>query len=623
MCGIIGYIGKQRAAPILIEGLKRLEYRGYDSAGISVIGKNKIVTVKSVGKVANLEDKIGNKNIFGSIGIAHTRWATHGKPSDRNSHPHGDCKGNIFLVHNGIIENYQDLKRDLSKKGHKFKSETDSEIITHLIEEFNKKPVSTRGNRSSTRGGLDFKNSVLETLKLIKGTYGLAIINKKEPEKIIIARLGSPLVLGIGSDEYIIASDASAVVRHTKQVIYLEDGEVAVIEKDNYEVTDIRDKSKNKKITKLDWSIEKAEKQGLDHFMLKEIFEQPKVIEDATRGRLVVSEGTAKLGGLREVADKLRKLNRIIIVSCGTSYYAGLVGEYMLEEYAGIPVEVEYASEFRYRKLILDEKTAVLAISQSGETADTLEAIREGNNKGAITLGIVNTVGSTIARETTAGVYNHAGPEIGVASTKAFTSQLSVLILLTLLLGRQRQMSYVMGKRIADEMKKIPKQVEEILSQSKEIKKVAKKYLEYKNFLYLGRKYNEPIALEGALKIKEISYIHAEGYPSGEMKHGPIAMINKNFPSVFVVPKDSVYEKNISSMQEIKARGGKIIAIATKGDKEIKKHADDVIYIPKTLEMLTPLLSVVPLQLLAYYVGTGKGYDVDKPRNLAKSVTVE
>lgn len=623
MCGIIGYIGKQRATPILIEGLKRLEYRGYDSAGISVIGKNKIVTVKSVGKVANLEDKIGNKNIFGSIGIAHTRWATHGKPSDRNSHPHGDCKGNIFLVHNGIIENYQDLKRDLSKKGHKFKSETDSEIITHLIEEFNKKPVSTRGNRSSTRGGLDFKNSVLETLKLIKGTYGLAIINKKEPEKIIIARLGSPLVLGIGSDEYIIASDASAVVRHTKQVIYLEDGEVAVIEKDNYEVTDIRDKSKNKKITKLDWSIEKAEKQGFDHFMLKEIFEQPKVIEDATRGRLVVSEGTAKLGGLREVADKLRKLNRIIIVSCGTSYYAGLVGEYMLEEYAGIPVEVEYASEFRYRKLILDEKTAVLAISQSGETADTLEAIREGNNKGAITLGIVNTVGSTIARETTAGVYNHAGPEIGVASTKAFTSQLSVLILLTLLLGRQRQMSYVMGKRIADEMKKIPKQVEEILSQSKEIKKVAKKYLEYKNFLYLGRKYNEPIALEGALKIKEISYIHAEGYPSGEMKHGPIAMINKNFPSVFVVPKDSVYEKNISSMQEIKARGGKIIAIATKGDKEIKKHADDVIYIPKTLEMLTPLLSVVPLQLLAYYVGTGKGYDVDKPRNLAKSVTVE
>ncbi|GBE16462.1 glutamine--fructose-6-phosphate aminotransferase [isomerizing] [bacterium BMS3Abin15] len=609
MCGIVGYIGKQKAAPILIEGLKRLEYRGYDSAGISIIGKNKITTIKSVGKVSSLEDKIGGKSIAGNVGIAHTRWATHGKPSDKNSHPHGDCKGNIFLVHNGIIENYIELKSSLAKKGHKFKSETDSEVIVHLIEEFNKK--------------LDFKNAVLEALKLIKGTYGLAIINKKEPEKIIAARLGSPLVLGIGGDEYVIASDASAVVRHTNQVIYLEDGEVAVIEKDNYEVTDIKDKSKNKKITKLDWSIEEAEKQGFDHFMLKEIFEQPKAIEDATRGRLVVSEGTAKLGGLRDVADKLRKLDRIIIVSCGTSYYAGLVGEYMLEEYAGIPVEVEYASEFRYRKPILDEKTAVLAISQSGETADTLEAIREGNNKGAITLGIVNTVGSTIARETTAGVYNHAGPEIGVASTKAFTSQLSVLILLTLLLGRQRQMSYVMGKRIASEMKKIPKQVEEILSQSKEIKKIAKKYLKYKNILYLGRKYNEPIALEGALKIKEISYIHAEGYPSGEMKHGPIALIDENFPSVFVVPKDSVYEKNISGMQEIKARGGKIIAIATEGDKEIKKHADDVIYIPKTLEMLTPLLSVVPLQLLAYYVGTGLGYDVDKPRNLAKSVTVE
>ncbi len=623
MCGIVGYIGKQKVAPILIEGLKRLEYRGYDSTGFSIIDKNKISTIKSVGKIAALEGKIGGKKTPGTIGIAHTRWATHGKPSDRNSHPHGDCEGNIFLVHNGIIENYQDLKRDLSKKGHKFKSETDSEVIAHLIEEFNKKPASTRGDRSSTRGGLDFKNAVLEALKLIKGTYGLAIINKKEPEKIIVARLGSPLVLGIGNDEYIVASDASAVVRHTNQVIYLEDGEVAVIEKDNYEVMDIRDKSKNKKISKLDWSIEEAEKQGFDHFMLKEIFEQPKVIEDATRGRLVVSEGTAKLGGLRDVVDKLRKLDRIIIVSCGTSYYAGLVGEYMLEEYAGIPVEVEYASEFRYRKPILDEKTAVLAISQSGETADTLEAIREGNNKGAITLGIVNTVGSTIARETTAGVYNHAGPEIGVASTKAFTSQLSVLILLTLLLGRQRQMSYVMGKRIAGEMKKIPKQVEEILGWSKEIKKVAKKYLKYKNFLYLGRKYNEPIALEGALKIKEISYIHAEGYPSGEMKHGPIALIDGNFPSVFVVPKDSVYEKNISGMQEIKARGGKIIAIATKGDKEIKKHADDVIYIPKTLEMLTPLLSVVPLQLLAYYVGTGRGHDVDKPRNLAKSVTVE
>ena len=609
MCGIIGYIGKQKSAPILIEGLKRLEYRGYDSAGLSVVGKNNIVTIKAVGKVANLENKVGDKNIAGTAGIAHTRWATHGKPCDKNSHPHGDCHGNIFLVHNGIIENYLELKNLLIKKGHKFKSETDSEIIAHLIEEFNKKN--------------NFKESVLEALKIIKGTYGLAIINKKEPDKIIAARLGSPLVIGLGDGENIIASDISAIVRHTDQVIYLEDGEVAIVEKNNYEVIDIKNKAKNKKITKLDWSVEKAEKQGYDHFMLKEIFEQPHAIADAIRGRLVAKEGMAKLGGLRDVADKLRNIEKIIIVGCGTSYNSGLIGEYMVEEYAGIPVEVEYASEFRYRKPLLNEKTAVLAISQSGETADTLAAIREAKNKGALTLGIVNTVGSTIARETDAGVYNHAGSEIGVASTKAFISQLSIFTLLTLMLGRQRDMSVAMGKIIADEMNKIPRLIEEILKQKKIIQKIAKKYVKYENDFYLGRKYNFPIAMEGALKIKEISYVHAEGYPSGEMKHGPIALIDKNFLSIFIAPKDSVYEKNISGMQEIKARGGKIIAIASRGDKEIAKLADDVIYIPKTLEMLTPLLSVIPLQLFAYYIGVGKGYDVDKPRNLAKSVTVE
>lgn len=609
MCGIIGYIGKQKAVPILIEGLKRLEYRGYDSAGLSVLGKNKIINVKAVGKVAELENKINGRNISGTIGIAHTRWATHGKPSDRNSHPHSDCAGDIHVVHNGIIENYQELKGRLIKKKHKFTSETDSEVVAHLVEEFSKK--------------FNFKEAVLETLKLIKGTYGLAIINQNEPDKIIIARMGSPLVLGLGHGENIVASDVSAIVRHTDRVIYLEDGEVAVVGEQGYEITTLKNKFIDKKITKLDWSVEKAEKGGFAHFMLKEIFEQPHAIEDAIRGRLMIEDGMAKLGGLRDVAEKLRNLEKIIIVSCGTSYNAGLIGEYMLEEYAGIPVEVEYASEFRYRKPLLNKKTAVLAISQSGETADTLAAIREAKNKGALTLGIVNTVGSTIARETDAGVYNHAGPEIGVASTKAFTSQLSIFVLLTLMIGRQRDMAAVMGKRIAGEMAKIPKMIEEILKQKKEIQKISKKYLKYQNFLYMGRKYNFPIALEGALKIKEISYVHAEGYPSGEMKHGTIALIDKNFPSIFIVPKDSVYEKNISGMQEIKARGGKIIAVATKGDREIKKIADDVIYIPKTLEMLTPLLSVVPLQLLAYYVGTGKGLDVDKPRNLAKSVTVE
>ena len=609
MCGIVGYIGKQKAAPILLEGLKRLEYRGYDSAGLSVIGKNKIINIKAVGKVTELENKIGGRNISGTVGIAHTRWATHGKPSDKNSHPHCDCTGQIHLVHNGIIENYRELKEYLIKKKHKFTSETDSEVMAHLVEEFNKKE--------------DFKTAVLHALKQIKGTYGFAIINQKEPGKIIVARMGSPLVLGLGHDENIIASDVSAIVRHTDKVIYLEDGELAVIDESGYEITTLKNKIVDKKITKLDWLVEKAEKGGFAHFMLKEIFEQPHAIEDAIRGRLMINEGLAKLGGLRDVAEKLRNLEKIIIVSCGTSYHAGLIGEYMLEEYAGIPVEVEYASEFRYRKPLLNKKTAVLAISQSGETADTLAAIREAKEKGALTLGIVNTVGSTIARENDAGVYNHAGPEIGVASTKAFTSQLSVFVLLTLMLGRQRDMAAVMGKRIAEEMSKIPKLIGQILKSKNEIKKIAKKYQKYKDLLYLGRKYNFPIALEGALKIKEISYVHAEGYPSGEMKHGTIALIDENFPSVFITPKDSVYEKNISGMQEIKARGGKIIAIATKGDKDIKKLADDVIYIPKTLEMLTPLLSVIPLQLLAYYVGVGKGYDVDKPRNLAKSVTVE
>ncbi|MEK7627291.1 MAG: glutamine--fructose-6-phosphate transaminase (isomerizing) [Patescibacteria group bacterium] len=616
MCGIIGYIGNKTALPIALEGLKRLEYRGYDSSGILVLNNKKSEDggkyniFKAVGKIKNLETEIADSPVAGTIAIGHTRWATHGKPSINNSHPHSDCKKNIWIAHNGIIENYKTLKKHLEEQGHRFSSETDSEIIAHLIEEF----FSHNEN---------LEESVRSALKLIKGTYGLAVVSVKEPDKIIAARSGSPLVLGIGKNENFVASDISAILNYTKKIIYLDDGEMAIISGSDFTIKDLNNEPRKKEIQSIEWTIEESQKKGFPHFMLKEIFEQPESIENSLRGRLIIEDGLAKLGGLENVTEELRNIERIIIVGCGTAAYAGRVGEYMLEEYAGIPVEVEISSEFRYRKPIIDKKTAVLAISQSGETADTLEALREAKRKGALTLGIVNVVGSTIARETIAGVYNHAGPEIGVASTKALTSQLSVLILLTLFLGRQRNMSLVMGKRIVEELKEIPQKIKIILKQAKKIQNIAKKYRKYENFLYLGRKYNYPIALEGALKLKEISYIHAEGYSAGEMKHGPIALIDENFPSLFIAPRDSVYEKIMNGMEEIKARGGKIIAIATKGDKKIARLADDVIYIPKTLEMLTPILSIVPLQLFAYYMGVSKGIDVDKPRNLAKSVTVE
>jgi glutamine---fructose-6-phosphate transaminase (isomerizing) len=609
MCGIVGYIGKNEALPILMDGLKRLEYRGYDSAGFSIECGEKIITERAVGKVVELENKINGHKISGCVGIAHTRWATHGKPSERNAHPHCDCGKNIFLVHNGIIENYKELKVDLEKLGHKFSSETDTEILAHLIEEYSKQ--------------VPWEEAVWRTLAHVQGTYGLAVIKANEPGKMIVARNGSPLVLGILDDGFIVASDIAPIVRYTDRVVYFEDGEMAEITAEKYEVINFKRKKVDKEVSKIDWTLEEAEKKGYDHFMLKEIMEQPEAVENSIRGRLVVGEGIAKLGGLRDVAERARHLKRIVIVSCGTSYYAGLVGKYMFEEYAGIRTEVEHASEFRYRKPLLDEETAVLAISQSGETADTLAAIREAKNKGALTLGIVNVVGSTIARETDAGVYNHAGPEIGVASTKAFTSQLSILALFTLFLGRQRDMSFVMGKRIAEELEQIPHLMKIILKQSEEIKKIAGKYSAFTDFFFLGRKYNYPIAMEGALKLKEISYAHAEGYPFGEMKHGPIALIDKKLPTVAIATQDSVYEKTLSGIQEVKARSGKVLAIATKGDKDISKLADDVIYIPKTLEMLTPLLSVVPLQLFAYHFAVEKGLDVDKPRNLAKSVTVE
>lgn len=613
MCGIVGYIGKQKALPILMDGIKNLEYRGYDSAGFAVVTKNgNIKSEKAVGKVAMLEEKIGNKDFAGTLGIVHSRWATHGQVTETNAHPHSDCNGNIWLVHNGIIENYKQLKEDLEKLGHTFHSETDTETLVHLIEEFKGKNPE-----------LDIEEATRLALLSVRGTYGLAVIDRREPQKLVAARNFSPLLLGLGNGECFVASDASAVLRHTKQVIYLDDGEIAVLTPDEHRVYDLRRNIQEKQPHEIEWSPEQAQKGGYPHFMLKEIFEEPEAIENSIRGRLIPGEGLSKLGGLAEVLEKLKSAKRLLVSACGTAYFAGRTGEYMLEEYAGIPAEVDFASEFRYRKPVFREGDVFLAVSQSGETADTLAALREAKEKGILTLGIVNVVGSTIARETDAGVYQHIGPEIGVASTKAFTSQVAILSLLTLLLGRQREMSLVMGERIANELKKIPNLMRHVLEQNDYIKTLAKKYQSYQNFLYLGRKYNLPVALEGALKLKEISYAHAEGYGAGEMKHGPIAMIDEKFPSVFIAPQDSVYEKMISNIEEVRARKGPVIAIATEGDEKIRDLADDVIYIPKTLEMLTPLLSVVPLQLFAYHFGVLRGYDVDKPRNLAKSVTVE
>ena len=610
MCGIVGYIGKRNAKDFLIEGLHRLEYRGYDSAGMAVMRDGNIAVTRAIGKVAELQAKAKDDTAIATSGIAHTRWATHGKPSETNAHPHSDCSGTISLVHNGIVENYQELKYDLIVKGHVFASETDSEVIAHLLEEELKtNPV--------------FDEAFVKTLARLRGTYGVAAITASDPEKIFIARKGSPLVIGVGTDEYMIASDVSAMVGHASRVVYLEDGEMAVIERSGYRVTTLGNELLTKEEQLLEWSEEQAQKDGYAHFMLKEIFEQPKSFEDALRGRLLVEEGRAILGGLVSVEDRLRKIDRIIIVSCGTSYHAGLAGEYMLEEYASIPVEVEYASEFRYRKPLIDERTVVIALSQSGETADTLAAIREAKNKGALTLGVVNVVGSTIARETDAGIYNHAGPEVSVASTKAFTSQLAILALLTLYLGRQRDMSLVTGKRIAEELRLLPSLIGRVAQQSEAIGKMALTYKDTSNFLYLGRKYTMAIALEGALKIKEIAYVAAQGYPTGEMKHGPIALIDDQAVCLFIAPEDSVYEKSMSGLEEIKARGGRVIAITTEGNEAIGKKADDVIFIPKTLELLTPVLAVVPLQLFAYHMSVVKGYDVDRPRNLAKSVTVE
>jgi glucosamine--fructose-6-phosphate aminotransferase (isomerizing) len=609
MCGIVGYVGKKQAFPILMEGIKRLEYRGYDSAGIVVINKNgKDVCYKKKGKIENLEKMISGKMLTGNTGLSHTRWATHGEPSDKNAHPIWDCKREIYLVHNGIIENAKIIKEKLQKKGHKFITETDTEVLTHLVEDNFVKSL---------------EEAVKKSLKQVIGAYAIAVISKKDSGKIVFARNSSPLIVGLGEGENFIASDASAILAYTRKVIYLNDGEIGVITDNDFSLSTLDNKKIERSADYLDWDIRQTKKIGYDHFMLKEMNEIPEVIENTTRGRIVLKDGTAKLGGLELIEDKLKRIKRIIILGMGTALLAGKVGKYMIEEYAGISVETENASEFRYRKSILDEHTAVLAISQSGETIDTLLAIREAKRKGALTLGIVNVVGSTIARETDAGIYNHAGPEIGVASTKAFVSQLIVLTLLTVFLGRQRNMSLVMGKRILEEINKLSELTKGILRNKNIVKSLAKKYNHYNDFFYLGRKYNFPVAEEGALKLKEISYIHAEGYSAGEMKHGPIALIDENFPTFFIAPKDSVYEKMISAMEEIKARKGPFLVVASKGDKKIQNITEDVIYIPKTLEMLTPILSVIPLQLFAYYVAVLRGCDIDKPRNLAKSVTVE
>ena len=610
MCGIVGYIGSKNNIRIGLEALKRLEYRGYDSAGMAVYDpeKKEISTVKAVGRIFNLEKKLSQIDLKGVPFLFYTRWATHGGVTEINCHPHTDCKNNIYLVHNGIIENYQTLKEKLIQKGHKFISETDSEVLPHLIEHFFK------GN---------LEEAVRKALHFVKGTYALAIISKNDPEKLVLAKNSAPLLIGLGEQEYLAASDPSAVITHTKKVIYLDDGEIAILTPENFFIQNSNQDRIKKTIYQIDWNIEEAQKGGYPHFMLKEIMEQPESITNSLRGRLIIDQGLAKLGGLELVQDKLREIERLNIIACGTAHLAGLAGEYMLEEYAGIPTDVDFASEFRYRKPILDKKTASIFISQSGETADTLAALKEVKRKGGLSLGIVNVVGSSVARETEVGVYNHAGPEIGVASTKAFTSQLTILTLLTLFLGRQRELSLVMGQRIAKELSRIPELVKRVLENHSQIEKLAVKYKDFNNFLFIGRKYNYPVALEGALKLKEISYVHAEGYGAGEMKHGPIALIDENFPTVAICPSDSVYDKMISNIQEIKARNGKIIAIATEGNEEIKKMVEDVIYIPKTLEMLTPILSVIPLQLFAYYISILNGKDPDYPRNLAKSCTVE
>ncbi|MDO8504569.1 MAG: glutamine--fructose-6-phosphate transaminase (isomerizing) [Candidatus Liptonbacteria bacterium] len=614
MCGIVGYIGAKKALPVLLSGLKSLEYRGYDSAGVAVFSRGKVYTKKAVGRVSNLVEAIGTRlNEESNVGIAHTRWATHGGVTEANAHPHWDCEKRFFVVHNGIIENFKELSKELKDKGHKFRSETDTEVLPHLIEEIKKEKTE-----------ISLEEAVREALKKINGTYGIIVCDAREPNCLVAARNFSPMVLGVGEGEYILASDVSAILPFTKKVLYLHDGEIVNFNGYGYKISTIGREKVSRAAELLEGQdVVLATKGGHPHFMLKEIFEEPEAIRNSMRGRLDLKNGTAVLGGLKDVERQLIGAERIIISACGSAYLAGSVGKYLLEEFAQIPTDVEFASELRYRKPVFKKGDVFLAISQSGETADTLAALREAKKAGILTLGLVNVVGSTVSRETDAGVYQHIGPEIGVAATKSFISQVSILALISLFLGRERKLSKHAGIAFAKEVALIPEKIEKILAQKKEIEKLAKKYSRAEDFFFLGRKYNLPAALEGALKLKEIAYVHAEGYGAGELKHGPIALIDSEFPSVAIVTKDSVREKMMSNIHEIKARGGPVIAIASEGDREVAKVADDVIYIPKTLECLYPLLTVIPLQLFAYYFGVQRGLDVDKPRNLAKSVTVE
>src|SRR3954465_4235431 len=610
MCGIVGYVGPNKSAALLIDGLKRLEYRGYDSAGISIMNGKGVETRKAKGKISFLEAALRADPVDGNIGIAHTRWATHGPPNETNAHPHRDCTGTVSVVHNGIIENYGPLRAMLQKTGHTFVSDTDTEVLAHLIE------AAMDGN---------LEEAVIDALALVEGTYGIAVISSKDPDKIVAARKGSPLLIGLGDQpgEYYVASDVAAILQHTRQVVYLDDGEMAILTRQAYEACGLDAQTVKKGVSRIDWDLDQIEKGGFDHFMLKEIFEQPTTIQNTMRGRLVPDEGFSKLGGLNLTKEQMLDLDRIIITACGTSWHSGLIGELYIEELARIPVEVEYASEFRYRNPIVTKNPLCVVLSQSGETADTLAAMREAKRRGARTLGLVNVVGSTMAREDDGGIYLHAGPEIGVASTKAFTSQAIALALLTLKLGRLREMSVVKGRQIAQAMLALPEQIQSILDRASEIEAIAEQFKKATNFLSLGPGSNFPVALEGALKLKEISYIHAEGYPAAEMKHGPIALIDENMPVVFIAPHDSVFDKIVSNIQEVKARGGRVICITSQDEPVLKGLIDYEIRIPQTIDMLYPILTVVPLQLLAYYVAVKRGLDVDQPRNLAKSVTVE
>jgi len=609
MCGIVGYIGEQQATPVILEGLKKLEYRGYDSAGIATLAQGESAIRRSEGKLVNLENNLLRQPLSGVIGIGHTRWATHGKPSEINAHPHK--AGSVIVVHNGIIENYLQLKEQLKRTGHTFKSETDTEIIAHLIEEKLKKEP-------------DFAKAVRQALAELRGAYAVCILNEKEPETLIAAKLGSPLVVGLGQGEYFVASDIPAILAHTREMVFMEDGEMAVFSNGEAHFSTIEGSPLDKKARHIDWSPLMAEKGGYKHFMLKEIYEQPRAVRDTIAGRLLESEGDVYLGDLQFSDRQLAAVKRIVIVACGTSWHAALVGKFYIEGHCRVPVEVDIASEFRYRNPVINETTLVMVISQSGETADTLAALREARTRGAMVMAICNVVDSSIARESGSVIYTHAGPEIGVASTKAFVTQLTALHLFSIRLGRANcSIDSASGQRMISGLKKVPALLEDVLNLNEATEKIAKKYMNARDFLYLGRGRNFPIALEGALKLKEISYIHAEGYPAGEMKHGPIALIDEDVPVVILVPKGSAYEKTVSNMEEVIARGGRVIAVCSEGDEEIRERAETIIEIPHLNEDLDPLLLSVPLQLLAYHIAVLKGTDVDQPRNLAKSVTVE